>query len=466
MKKIYMGVMIGAFLTTGCKKLVEVPPPVTQLVTSSVFNNNYTATAALTDIYSNMDGESLGMEVYTGWSGDELIDYSGGSGSIYHNALTAENDGSSLQFWSTFYQYIYRANAVLEGLQGQHGVSPSVSNQLSGEALLIRAFWYFYLVNMYGDVPLVLSTDYNVNRMAARVTKDKVYEQMVTDLNRADSLLSSNFVDATDTATTTERVRPNQSTAQALLARVYLYKGDYPQAEAAASAVIADSRFVLLSDLTQVFLKNSQETIWALMPTPTTYHTGEGGFLTLTAAPANATYATAFSTRMMSAFEPQDKRRAIWIDSINALGQTFYYPSKYKADFTSTTQTEYPIMLRLSEQYLIRAEARAWQNNLTGANSDVSDLNAIRNRAGLSPYSGGTDRTSLLNAISHERQVELFTEWCDRWFNLKRTGVVDSLMTIVTPEKGGQGWAPYQALYPIKITDLQTDPNLTQTPGY
>jgi hypothetical protein len=148
-------------------------------------------------------------------------------------------------------------------------------------------------------------------------------------------------------------------------------------------------------------------------------------------------------------------------------GIPYYYTFKYRIGSTNGTSTpvEYTTVLRLAEQYLIRAEARARQGNMTGG---AADLNIIRNRAGLSNYSGAMDQTSLINAIMHERQIELFAEWGHRWFDLIRTGSVDTVLGSpgnVCQSKGGT-WSSNSKLYPISQTELTNDPNLTQNPAY
>jgi hypothetical protein len=71
----------------------------------------------------------------------------------------------------------------------------------------------------------------------------------------------------------------------------------------------------------------------------------------------------------------------------------------------------------------------------------------------------------MLNAIYHERQVELFTEWGHRWFDLKRTGNLNAVMTAVAPAKGST-WSSYMQLMPIPPTDIMADPNIKQNQGY
>ena len=116
------------------------------------------------------------------------------------------------------------------------------------------------------------------------------------------------------------------------------------------------------------------------------------------------------------------------------------------------------MVLRLAEQYLIRAEARARQSNITGAQDDV---NIIRKRAGLPPTTA-FDQNSLITAIFHEFQIEFFSEWGHRWFNLKRSGLVDQILEIIK----SPNWQPTDVLYPIPQSERQNDINLTQNVGY
>jgi hypothetical protein len=466
----------------GCKKFIEVPAPNTQLVTASVFSNNASATSAMTDIYTQMfaNGESFNMAYDNGLLSDELVTpppFNPGDGYVFYiNSMGA----STLYFgpWQHAYNYIYQANSVISGLQQYHGTSPAVKQQLTGEAYFIRAFWHFYLTDCYGAIPLVTTTDYTIVERLSRTPRLQVIQQVIADLQAAQGLLSNNYVDASDTSTTTDRVRPTKAVAAALLARAYLYLGDYDNhnatdyrnSEVAAGSVINNSSYSLCTNLSganSVFLKNSAEAIWQLYtPLPASYNTPDGQGFILLAAPivyagSNSNNAT-ISLQLMNAFEPGDQRLTNWIGSITEGTTTYYFPYKYKT--YSYDGTEYTMMLRLGEQYLIRAEAEAEQDE-TG--SAVADLNKIRNRAGLPNYAGATDKSSLLTAILHERQVELFTEWGHRWLDLQRTGNCNAVMSVVTPQKGGT-WNPdgYQQLYPISLSDLRLDNNLTQNPGY
>jgi hypothetical protein len=122
---------------------------------------------------------------------------------------------------------------------------------------------------------------------------------------------------------------------------------------------------------------------------------------------------------------------------------------------TTASSIDPSYLIRISELYLIRAEARAQQNNLTGANSASTDLNAIRDRAGLAPTIAVT-QADILQAIEDENSVEFAFE-AHRWFDLVRTGRAGVVLGLTDPNR----W-----LFPIPLSDVLSDPDVTQNPGY
>jgi hypothetical protein len=121
------------------------------------------------------------------------------------------------------------------------------------------------------------------------------------------------------------------------------------------------------------------------------------------------------------------------------------------------------MVFRLSEQYLIRAEAEA-NGASGGTEAAIADLNAVRARAALPNLPGSLSQTALLTAVEKEWQTELFCECGFRWLNLKRTGRSHDVLSAI-PLK--QPWAgDYQLLYPIPVSDIRADHNLTQNQGY
>ena len=469
-------------VSAGCKKFVQIGPPTTQLATSSVFSSNAAATSAQIAIYIPMWNESYNMAAATGLLGDELTNYSTNVTPVqyYTNAMSAANGPGP---WKSGYNYIYRANSIIEQLKNNGNVSAPIAAQLTGESKFIRAFWHFYLTSLYGDVPLVLTTNYTVNSSMARVPQSQVYQQVIEDLKDAISNLNNNYVDASDTAITDDRVRPNQSAAAAMLARVYLYTQKYDLAEAQASLVINNTAlYSLCTNLTKagganfVFQRNSTEAIWQIAtPIPSSWFTPEGYNFYLAGKPSSTSTIqnSTISSQLLNSFEPNDSRMTSWIGVYTSAGSNpvkYYFPYKYQtyktpASTSSVNVTEYVMVLRLAEQYLIRAEARAQQGNLVDA---VADLNIIRNRAGLADYSGTMDKPSVIAGILHERQVELFSEWGHRWLDLKRTGNLDAVMGGsggVCQAKGGT-WSSNWQFYPIPQSERNNNANLTQNNGY
>jgi hypothetical protein len=261
-----------------------------------------------------------------------------------------------------------------------------------------------------------------------------------------------------------DRARPTSWAAAALLARVYLYAGKYDSAESLAASIIGNMSQYSLCSLDSVFLANSSEAIWQIMPPVTVGYTQEGSLFNITKSPTSGGATSTISTQLLGAFEPGDQRKSHWIGVFKNGTNSFYFPYKYKkGSGASAPASEYSMILRLAEQYLIRAESRAQQNNLTGA---ISDLNMIRARAGFGPNSltNTLSQAQVLAAIAHERQVELFTEG-HRWFDLKRTQTVNAVMSVVTQQKGGT-WDKNQQLYPIPLSDIQNNRNLAQNIGY
>jgi hypothetical protein len=214
--------------------------------------------------------------------------------------------------------------------------------------------------------------------------------------------------------------------------------------------------------LDEAFLKSSNEAIWQLQPVNAGWNTEDARLFIIPRTGPNSSNTVYLSNHLLNSFEAGDNRRQSWVGSETVNGATYHYPYKYKLSEEFFPVEEYLVVLRLAEQYLIRAEARARQGDLPRA---AADLNMIRERAGLPLITPGT-QAALLTAILHERQVELFTEWGHRWMDLKRTNTIDAVMSRVTPEKAENAWNPTQKLYPIPLDDIRRNPNLTQNPGY
>jgi starch-binding outer membrane protein, SusD/RagB family len=460
-RKILFSLVLILLLNASCKKFIEVKPPVTSLSANTVFTSDATAKAAMIGIYTNMIQSSStalsgdqSITFLTGLASDEFLNYGTLQDQIdfFENALLPGNAHVAGR-WSEFYKYIYASNAIIAGLENSVGVSDPVKKQLQGEARFIRAFSYFYLVNLYGDVPIVTGIDYLVNSTVSRSPVADVYTLIINDLKEAQGLLTPAYPVA-------EKTRPNKFTATALLARAYLYSGDWAKAEAEATSVITSGTYTLESNLNNVFLKTSQEAIWQLEPINNSFDSYDGLYFILTSAPG-AFVTVSLRNTLVTAFQPTDGRRINWVATRTGT-PTYYYAFKYKIRMTTTAglHSEYLTVFRLAEQYLIRAEARAQQNNIAGAQADI---NTIRSRAFGAPNpTTANDKPTLLTAIEQERRLELFAEFGHRWFDLKRWNRADAVLASIKPN-----WQSTDTLLPLPQQEMNRNPNLRpQNAGY
>jgi hypothetical protein len=394
------------------------------------------------------------VTVDAGMSADELSQFGYGNNPFENNNLLPNNGLLYNLFWKSAYYHIYMANAAIEGLQASGSLPTAFKNQLLGESKFLRAYIYFYLTNLYGDVPLATTTSWNINSFLPRSSIDSVYRQIKADLKDAQKLLATDY-----SVSQGERTRANIWAATALLSRVYLYREQWDSAEAQATSVISNGSLFELDTLNGIFLKTSPEAILQFQNINQSYlHYAvleANIFIPVDSSSTNYT----LTPQLLDAFEPADGRRTAWVDSTSFNGEVLYYPYKYKIrETTSDNITEYYTILRLAEQYLIRAEARAEQKNLTGA---IDDLNMLRIRANLSPLLPSLNQSQVLAAVAQERRIELFAELGHRWFDIKRTKTADQ---ILGPIKNL--WKSTAQLYPIPAVEIQADPNLKQNPGY
>lgn len=452
-KRMFMGLAFSLSMAA-CEDYLEVDAPEHRILGELVFSNDVTAISAMNGIYNQMF----------------LADFSAG----YDNSVTVlgalsaddlqyirETDQALIQFdqnkifpdnsrnhalWSSAYSIIYNTNALLKGLKESDQISEQVYSSLEGEAKFVRAFTYFYLVNLFGEVPLILTTDYLENSLAAQSPVTVIYDQILKDLSDASELLGVNYRDG-------DRTRANKFAALALLARVHLYLEDWDEAERIANLVLNDSdQYELKENPDETFLANSKEAIWQISPVGNrSTYTNEGMmFLFHPLAPGWTTVSLA--PDFIDRFHPDDKRLEKWVGFNDNVG--LFHAHKYKYQSSTETIHEYSMVLRLAEQYFIRSEARARKGELSGA---LADLDSIRKRAGLellSLTSPGIKRNQILDSIMAERNRELFTEWGHRWLDLKRTGRTASVL------------GTENLLFPIPEEERRKNPNLKQNTGY
>ncbi|WP_230406372.1 RagB/SusD family nutrient uptake outer membrane protein [Flavobacterium fluviale] len=445
-----------AFLIVSCDSFLDIDLPENQLTKESVFEDNQTADAALTSIYSKMrdtgilTGSGVGISFQLGCYGDELT-WFGNPLSTTENFYTNNllpSTSSVNDYWKAAYSNIYAANAVLEGSRSSVSLSTANKQKLEGEALFIRALLHFYLVNLYGDIPYVTTTEYKINTVVSKLPVKEIYQLIQTDLQLAAVNLNTAELSST-------RVRPSKFTVRALLSRVYLCSGLWAEAADSASAVLNESGTFSLENIDSAFLKESKETIWQLQPSASGKNTDEAVAFIFASGPPRT---VCLNNILVNSFSSDDLRKKHWMGSVSSGASKWYFAYKYKKNSTTASSVEYSIVMRLAEQYLIRAEARAKQGDIIGARED---LNKIRNRAGLTSTYIST-KEELLQAVAEERRHELFTEYAHRFFDLKRSGDINTILSAQKP-----GWNTTDILFPLPQTELELNPNLLpQNEGY
>jgi len=461
MKNIFFDIrslVIGlAFITlsfASCKKLIEIPAnPPSSITQAQQFADSSTAISAVAGIYAynSINGFAYSdarMTYSTGLSADELSYTQSDDVQQFYNYSISPLNSGIISLWSNHYQNIYRVNAVLNGVTNNSGLSATFQKQVTGEMEVVRALYYFNMVNLFGGVPLVTSTSYDATDRLPRADAAVIYKQVIADLTDARKKLIAAYPSA-------GRARPNLYTAIALMAKVNLYLGNWQSAYNEADSVIQSGHYTLEPSLSNVFLNGSNEAIWQL-PADQGYNgVADAQYF----VPSFSAPSYLLTTHLLNAFESGDLRLQNWTASTIVNSKILYYPYKYKNVKASATPTEDQMVFRLGEVYLIRAEAAAHLNKLDLA---LADVNTIRDRAGLTPsIADPTSQTAILNAVMHERQVELFCEWGNRWFDLKRTG---NAAAILGAEK--TGYQANAALYAIPQSQILLNNLLKQNPGY
>jgi hypothetical protein len=359
--------------------------------------------------------------------------------------VTSDNGNLELA-WQAIYATINGANQVIAKvpLVTDATLTQTLRNQLTGEGYFLRALSYFDLARTWGGVPITLTptTSATQKNGIKRSSLADTYAQVLSDLNAADSLMSL--------PTTANPQRANKETAWALKARYYLYQQDWANAEAYATKVLGDStKYQLLKPFSTWFQPASaiatRESVFELEYSVTYTNSNRSNWQ----PPANG------GTRQWA---PSDAIVTLLNDPTIGGGRSALIAKTstglwYGNLFYRSPATDPSYIIRIAEVYLIRAEARAEQNNLAGA---LADLNAIRSRAGVAA-STASSQADVLLAIENENRVE-FAQEPHRWFDLVRTGRAQTVLGITDPNK---------LVFPIPLNEITlSNGSLTQNAGY
>lgn len=451
MKNIFNNKIIASLLgvtliVSSCSDDLLNLEPVDSLSSNAVFVNQQGANAAVLGMYGGLAGtNNLGFRMNV--VGDIASNDVSHTGSFNTwRDLDLKNwdavNGEIGAIWASAYNSINRANNIIAQVDGID-MAQSFKDQYKGEALFVRALNHFNLANYFGDVPIVISPTAAPIDQSYFVTRDpraSVYQRVLQDLNEAASLLPESY-----SANNNTRHRATKGAAQALLARLYLYTGDFTNAETAATAVISNGIYELVPFENQVSTKGTTEAIFELFfdannQNPVTFWYGRDN---------GGRFEFGATESLWNSFEPGDLRRA---SSIREEVPGVFVNWKYR---DNTTGTDGVHILRLAEMYLIRAEARVRNNDFAGASSD---LQVIRRRAFGDQSLVVTLPTNIeaaIDVILEERRREFAFEG-HRWHDMVRTDRAEDEF----------GIPAFRKLMPIPLNARDVNPNLTQNTGY
>lgn len=379
------------------------------------------------------DAELLGGDGEVLWVGTYL-----GPREVANKQMTVTNNEAQ-ELWLTAYNTINIANNVLAGLDV---VAAADKGWVEGEALFIRAISYFQLVRFYAKpyevgqanaqpgVPVVLTPTRGISEdsKVSRNTVAEVYNQIITDLTKAESLLPED-----------NEWRAGKWSAAALLARVYLQQSDYAKARDAANRVIESGAYSLLKNYADVFNRdeNSAEDIFAIQLTS---QDGVNAMNTHFSIPdfGGRDGDVEILEGHLSLYAPADKRLALFYDGNGAIRT-----GKWNNLYGNVN------IIRLAEMYLIRAECNQRLGTSVGATA-LADYNIVHTRAGLPALSSITLADILL-----ERRLELAHEG-HKIHDLKRLKL----------SVGPLAYNADKLVFPIPQREINANPSLSQNTGY
>ena len=504
--KIFLVVMMMVSTVVSCGDEFLDLSPVDSLTEAGFFKTESDANAALASVYDM-------LQKYGGWEneyitkiewlpvGDMTMEESPADRAIEGLEWDAGNERFS-RIWAQHYTGIARANTVIGRINGVE--APQANKDLiEGQAKFLRALFYFTIARYYGDAPLIVDeptaeTDFNVSRNPV----SEIWAQIESDLTDAVSKLPTTWDDA-------NLGRAKKSSALALLAKAHLYQSEWADAVSRSEELINLGIHDLEPDYRDAFRKENEhnvEDVFSVQYRDT--NTGgwgegrDGHFLGARAAPrgVGADFAPfgGWSNWVPAEQWVEDIERDPVADTI--IDQRYYgqiigpgekhpdvdftMPEDVPAGFSSTgyihtkfwlgpnpNNSEYsgqniPVF-RYAEVLLDYAEAL----NETGRKDDaIAQINIVRDRAGLDPLPNTLTQDEVLDAIFQERRVELF--WEQSFFSdLNRRGralqfILDNRADVADLPTNATYLQQNPILFPIPLSELDNNPNMTQNTGY
>ena len=472
--QLYISVLSTIILLSACKKSLDLKP-YQQIDQSQAITTSADVQITLVGAYNRAAQADLyggGVFLYSDLLADQqAITWQGtyqGLTQLYDQSIPVTNTFVNA-LWAEAYQTINQSNNVLANISK---VVAADQNRTTGEAKFLRGMTYFDLARLFGRawndgdpntnlaVPIVLTPTTTITAASnvSRSTVAQVYQQAIADLTDAESKLpAKNSFYATSYA------------ASAILARLYLQKGDLANAAAEANKVISSNAFQLNAAYTdefpypgQVHVDNTVEDIFAIQVTT---QSGTNYLNTFYASADNSGRGDIIiKNAFINSFEAGDTRASVYNEDSDGILRNDKFDNIYGNIH----------VVRLAEMYLIRAEANLRAGTSVGA-APKTDVNIIRERAGL-----GDLATVTLNNILNERVHELAFEggfflhdgkrlqgpYVPEFPTLYPNSKITTAPSLNAGNIGGLIWNSPKLVFPIPFQDITANPNLKQNPGY
>jgi len=480
MKKIFIfGLFAILMIASSCRKQLELEPH--KIYYENFYQSAEDALSAVNAVYDvlghvNMYNSSL-------WLIQDIA-------SDDCNARATLNDPNLKEFqsysigstnnylagiWQASYLGISRANIVLDKVPAID-MDTVLQTRILGEAYFLRALFYFNMVRLYGDVPLVLKpTSANLTEeelFPARTARDKVYEQITEDLNMAAEMLPASYGQNSD------KGRATRGAVLGVLSKVYLTQKEWSDARTVAQIVLESGTYSLWPDYTDNFKEakvNGIESVFEVQFYSKI--TTENSRIVISGLPSLPAVFPAGVAIMLPTddllddFEEGDYRKvatffnAYWNYTFDFHIWKHWDQDAYEPDETGQSGANFQLM-RYAEVLLIFAESENEINGPTGAAYDA--INQVRERArngnpDVLPDLQGLSQDQFREAVLKERRHEFVNEG-QRWYDLVRTG---NLIEFVKRAKGTQANPqPHNYIFPVPQREIDLNSKLTQNPGY
>ena len=483
---IGLGILMSVGIVS-CENYLE-KAPLGQLTSENFFKDELQATQAVNAIYAHLRSFNVHVFSYIGITDIASDDADKGSvpgdaGFLQDiNDFTFDANNTAVNgIWSGYFQGVFRANQVIANVP-EIDMDEELKSRLIGEARFLRAYFYFFLVRTYGDLPLIdrpLNPD---EYTQARVSKEEIYEFIEEDFRfAAANLPKKSEYDPSELG------RATAGAAKSFLAKVHLFQNEYQEAFNLAQEVITSGEYELYPDYEGIFRREGEHSSESIFEVSTVaLEAGGGGsqFNEVQGIRGNPNNGWGFngpSDDLMAAYEENDPRLAATI--INA-GDTLpsgeivmpdpnmgdnarfsrkaWLPERPPSGFGNSGANIR--LFRYADLLLIAAEAANETGNPTQA---MEYVNRVRERArqgneNILPDVTVTDQDELRMAIYQERRVELAMEQ-HRYFDLVRQGRAQEVFAEL-----GITWIPGKhEVYPVPQSEIDiSGGSITQNPGY